>query len=304
MAARRRTQQRDALSIDWFAGRPIRRNIFIRSRLWQALCRDARHPIAAHFRRQLKQGRRVSILPLSLAVAIVLLFMFFNAYNLIDYEVMWSLPLWLMLASLAYCAVWIVRIAALMSRQAEAGVMDEIGLIPPGRTYVYLVIGKIVLNEGDGLAWCTVLRRYSAGIIFACLCMALFIAAAQIERISLLDAGAFLAALALVTLLITLEHAQSVVLAFLTAVIVCMRVQGPIDRASIAVVCFALLQVLTWSLAIAFVAVVESVDLSFMFVLFLVIRDLLIAALWRAVLRWANEDDFLPGPLDWSKARG
>lgn len=225
--------------------------------------------MAAHFNRQLKQGRRVSILPLSLAFAALLFFLFFNTYNLIEQGIIWTLPLWLMLFSLVYCAVWIGRIVSLLARQARAGVMEEIGLIPPGRTYVFLVIGKIVLNEGEALAWLTMLRRYLAGMVFVCLCVALFVTAAQIGAIDLLELGVFLAALALMTLVIPLEHEQSVVLGFLTAILVSTRVRSHIDSASIAIVSFALLQILSYSLAIAVIIALDLADLALMLVLFL-----------------------------------
>lgn len=272
--------------------------IFARASLWQVLRRDARHPIVSHFNRQLKSGRRVRLLPVCIAYALLLFFIFINAYNLVGHAIIWTLPLWLMLLSLSYCTVWMGRIVALLSRQAQVGVLDEVSMIPPGQAFVFLVVGKVVLNEDDALAWLTLLRRYLAGIVFFSLFMALCVAAMQIKQIDALEMAALISSLALVALVIPLEHAQSATLACLTAIFVCTRLQSAIDKSSIALVAFLLTQILSYSLAIAVVVALEAVEVSIAFALFLVIRELLIAALWRLVLRQANEDDFRPRMAD------
>ena len=262
--------------------------------LWQVLRRDARHPIASHFSRQLKAGRRVKLLPLCVAYALLLFFIFINAYNFVGHAIIWSLPLWLMLFSLSYCTVWLGRIVALLSRQAQVGILDEVSMIPPGQAFVLLVIGKVVLNEDDALAWLTLLRRYLAGFVFFSFFMALCVASMQIKRIDAVEMAALAAALALVALVIPLEHAQSVTLACLTAILVCARLRSPVDRSSIAFVVFLLAQIMSYSLAIAMVVALDAVEISLAFALFLAIRELLIAALWRSILRQVNEDDFRP----------
>lgn len=267
--------------------------LLISTSLWRALRRDARHPIAAHFGRQLKAGQRVNVLALGIGYGLLLTVFFAYSYSIVDHAIVWTLPLWLMLFSLSYCAIWIGRIVALMSRQARAGVLDEVSLIPPGQTYVYLVIGKMVLNQGDALAWLTLLRRYVAGLVLFSLLMALCIASTQIGQVNPLDLAALLVALAFVTLAIPLEHKQSAIIACLTAIIFCTRATGQIDKASAAVVGFALLQILSYALAIAIVVVLEAGELSLALALYLLIRELLILGLWRAVLGQANEEDIL-----------
>ena len=54
------------------------------------------------------------------------------------------------------------------------------------------------------------------------------------------------------------------------------------------------MQILSYSLAIALVVALEAILISIAFALYLVIRELLIAALWRVVLRQVNEDDYRP----------
>ena len=270
------------------------RKLFARASLWQVLRRDARHPIASHFSRQLKPGRRVRLLPLSIAYALLLFFVFINAYSLIGDAIIWTLPLWLMLFSLSYCTVWMGRIIALMSRQAQVGILDEVSMIPPGQAFVFLVIGKVVLNEGDALAWLTLLRRYLAVIIFFSFFMALCVASMQISQIDPLELAALATALTLVALVIPLEHSQSAIIACLTAILVCTRLRNPIDKTSIAFVGFALMQILSYSLAIALVVALEAVLISIAFALYLLVRELLIAALWTYVLRLVNEDDYRP----------
>lgn len=293
-----------SLKFDWRApSRAFTQNalhkVFIGASLWRSLRRDARHPIAAHFRRQLKPGRSVKLLPLSLAYALLLLFAFAQTFNMVDAAIMWTLPLWLMLFSLSYCAVWMGRIVALMSRQARSGVLDEVSMIPPGQAFVYVVIGKVVLNEDDALAWLTLLRRSIASIVFFVFLMAFCIAATQVGQVNPLQLAEMLAALALVALVIPVEHVQSTTIACLTAIVVCMRAQTTVDKSSIAVAGFVLLQILSYSLAIAFAVALQTVALSIMFALYLFIRELLIAALWKDVLRQVNEDGLLLQTSEW-----
>lgn len=226
-----------------------------------------------------------------MAFALLLFFVIAYTYNVIDGVIVWALPLWLMLFSAFHCSIWIARIVALMSRQARSGVMDEVGMIPPGRVFVYLTICKVVLNEDEALAWLTLLRLALAGIIFFCLFMSLCIAVTLISGFSPLDFGAVLLELTLVAIIIPLEHTQSVVIACLLAIVFCTRIQSQMDKTSIAVAGFLLLQILTYSLAVAIVVVLEKHSLGVVLALFMLIREVLVFALWRIVLRDANEDN-------------
>ncbi len=265
--------------------------VFIRASLWQTLSRDARHPVARRLRRQLKQGRRLKVLPVSMAFALLLLFIIAFTFNAIDDVIIWTLPLWLMLFSAFTCSIWITRIVGLMSRQARAGVLDEVSMIPPGRIFIFLSICKVVLNEDDAVIWLSLLRRGLAGILIVSVIMSLCIALTQVGNTSPLEFGLVLFELLLVAIVIPLEHTQSVVVACLLALIFCTRVPSQMDKTSIAVAGFLLLQILTYSLAVAIVVVLEMHSLGIALALFMLIREVLVFALWRFVLRDANEDN-------------
>ena len=237
-----------------------------------------------------------------MAWAILLLIAFAFAFNRIDHAIVWSLPLWLMLLSAFYCVTWISRIVALMSRQARYGVLDEVSVIPPGRVFVYLTICKVVLNEDDALAWLTLLRRLMAGMMFFGLFMAMCLALTQLGQIKPVEIVVLLLELVLLAVVIPLEHAQSALIACLTAIIMCTRARSQIDRASLTAVCFVLLQILSYSLAIAAGVVSGISSLSVTIVLFIFIREMLILALWRLLLRDANEDDLPQLYLQWQGA--
>ncbi len=267
------------------------RRLFPRHCLWQQLQRSSRQPLAAHFSRQLKRAGPARALPLSLAWALILFGAFFTVFNAISHQILWTLPLWLMLFSLCYCACWLRRVVALLPRQARAGLTDEVSVMPRGQAYVYLLMAKAALHEGDALAWLTLLRRALAGLTLLCWSIALGIAAAQLEQIPLRELGALLMALALLALLFPLEHAQSVIIAWLTAIFVCARGQKELDRGSIAIVSFALLQILSYCLAVAVAIALQVVELSIVFALYLLLRECLIMALWQLLLRLLNSDD-------------
>ena len=254
--------------------------------------------------RQLKGGRRLPVLPFSLACAVPLLFLAGYAYHALHEAIGWALPLFLMLFSTCYCAVWMARIAALMSRQSRSGALDEVSVIPPGRVFVYVTICRVVLNEDDALYWLGLLRRVLAGGVFLMLMMSLCIAATQMDQLRLLDLAAIFVELMLIALLIQLEHTQSAVAACLVAVLGGSRLRGSFDRTSLIGAGFLLLQILSYSLALAATVALGLPSLSLALALFLLGRELAILLLWRAILRDANEDDLPPRALHWQDAPG
>ena len=314
--------------------RPLAR-CFTSPALWQALSRDARHPIARHFSRR-RPGRRLAynadgsprvhtnspLLAGSLLWGALLLIAaaFISARNpfgmagraggLINAScqeacsTLLALPAWLMLFSGFYCALWIGRIAALHARQAGAGSLETVGLTPPGPAFVFLVMAKVALNEGDALAWLSWLRRALGAMVLFSLFMALCIASAQVGQVKPGELGAMVATLALLAWLIPHEHEQSVIIACLAAILVCARPKGSLDRTSAAVAGFALLQALSYALALAVALVIGALELGIVFAFFLLIREGMITALWKLLLRQCNEDDLLLDSNPWSAALG
>lgn len=211
-------------------------------------------------------------------------------YAFIGHTIVWLLPAWLMLFSASYCALWIARIAPLISPQSILGALDEISVIPPGRVFIYLTICKVVLNRDDAVVWLGWLRRVLAGLVLLVLLFTLCIALTLLAESSLWELVAILLDLALTAAVIWLEHSQSTVIACLIAIEACNRVGGNIDKTSIALTLFALAQILCYALALAIVIVLDQVSLSLALLLFLLLRELLAAALWRMILHGANED--------------
>jgi hypothetical protein len=216
-------------------------------------------------------------------------------YVILDHVFIWLLPCWLMLFSAFYCAVWIGRIVPLMSRQSVLGVLDEISVIPPGRVFVYLTICKVVLNRDDAVVWLGLLRRALAGAVMIILAMSLCIALTLLSESTTLEFASILLDLVLSAAVIWLEHAQSTVIACLVAVEISNRLGGQVDRTSAAVATFVLVQILCYAVALGAVMIVDAPSVGLTLLLFLLIRELLVSALWRLILHGANEDgaDFL-----------
>ena len=262
----------------------------IRASLWRDLSRDASHPVATHLRRQMNRARYLPVLRLSLVFGLVLMILLAYGYAVIDHIIVWLLPVWLMMFSASYCAVWIVRIAPLLSRQSILGALDEISVIPPGRVFVYLTVCKVVLNHDDAVLWLGFLRRVLAGLVLIVLLMSLCIALTLLSERSILDLAAILFDLVLAAAVIWVEHSQSTVLACLIAVESANRFEGDVDKASVAVLAFALAQILCYALAIGVVIGLELYSLGFGLILFVLARELLVSVLWRLILHGANEE--------------
>ena len=161
----------------------------VRALLWRELRRDASHPVATRLRRQLSRERKLPVLRLSLALGAAQLIALAYVYTAISQVILWLLPLWLMLFSASYCALWIARIVPMMSRQSTFGALDEISVIPPGRVFVYLTICKVVLNRDDAVVWLGFLRRVLAGLVLLLLMMSLCIALTLLAESSILGLG-------------------------------------------------------------------------------------------------------------------
>ena len=274
----------------------------VRAWLWRTMRRDARHPLARQLRRQLKQGRRLPILPFSLACALPLAVFAVYTFNVVDEAIGWALPPLLMLYSAVYCVFWIARIVALFSRQARQGAMDEVSVIPPGRLFIYLTICKVVLNEDDALYWLGLLRRVLAAGVFMMLIMSLFVAATQLDQLSPWEMATVFIELGLVAVVIPMEHNQSVLSACLLAVLGSTRLSSAFDRASATIAGFLLLQILSYALSVGAVVALGRLSLSLALALFLLARELLILLLWRAILLAANEDNAPARSLLWQGA--
>ncbi len=271
----------------WFS-----QHIRARSALWRDLSRDASHPVASRLRRQLSRARYLPVLRVTAVFGAVLLILMAYAYAYIDHDFVWTLPIWLMLFSAVYCVIWIARIVPLMAKQSIFGVLDEISVIPPGRVFIYLTICKVVLNSDDAVLWLGWFRRVLAGLALIVLLMTLCIAFAMLSESSVLDLAAILLDLFSAAAVIWIEHSQSAVLASLIAIEAPARFGGKIDQTIVAIVAFALAQILCYAAALSVVIALNRISLALMLLLFIMFRELLASALWRLILHRANEEDF------------
>ena len=279
--------------------------VFVSHSIWQRINRPVYHPIAKHFLRQLKRDRAgPSVIAVALLAALFMLLAVARLFAIVGSGVLWTMPLWLTLYSLSYSARWIYRIVSLISRQGRDGVLDEVSVIPPGRVFIYLAICKVVLHEQDALAWVTMLRKFAAGILFLTLALPVLITLPKLESIDTSQLSLLLIELSLLSFVIVHEHKQSVVLACLLPMTLSHRLKGQIDGTSLVLVCYVVLQVLSFAIAIAVPAATQatawwfklSIDLAaigmaMMLALFLLVREMLIWVLWRTVLIQTNAEN-------------
>ena len=225
------------------------------------------------------------MLPASLVCAIVVFAAAAHSYTSLNADMVWSLPLWLMLLSACPCAIWMTRIVQLLARQSRAGRLDELSLIPAGRRFIFTVACQVVLSEGDAAWWLDMLRRCLAGMVLLLMLMGMCITLVNIERVDWQELALLLLDILLLGLAILLEGAQSGVLACSLGIFFGRRSPGGLDRASAAFATFALLQALSYALAMAGATVLNMSRLWLVCGLFLLLRELAICMLWRAVLR-------------------
>ena len=277
---------------------------FVSHSIWQRINRPVYHPIAKHFLRQLKRDRAgPSVIAVALLAALILILAVARLYGSVGSSIRWTMPLWLMLYSLIYSARWIYRIVLLISRQGRNGVLDEVSVIPPGRVFIFLAICKVVLHEQDALAWVTMLRKFAAGILFLALALPVLITLPKLESIDTSQLSLLLIELSLLSFVIVHEHKQSVVLASLLPMTLSHRLKGQIDGTSLVMVCYIVLQILSFALALAIPAAIGAIDWRFklsidiaaigmamMLALFLLIREMIIWSLWRTVLSQTNSE--------------
>lgn len=282
-------------------------SVLVSHSLWQRLNRPLYHPVAKHFLRQLKVNRAgPSVMAIALPSALLLFLAVAGMYGSVGAGLIWLMPLCLMFHSFICSARWIYRIVSLISRQGRDGVLDEVSVIPPGRVFIYFAICKVVLHEEDALAWITLLRNIAGGIVFFALMMSIFVTLANMENINTSRLSLLLLELSLLCLVVIYEHRQSVVILSLLAMTLSGRLKSHIDGTSLVMACYALLQIITFLIAISVPATIQaiawrnrlSVDiaaigLALTLALFLLIRELLVWVLWRTALHETNAEGSL-----------
>lgn len=208
-----------------------------------------------------------------------------HSYTSLSANMLWSLPLWLMLLSACPCTIWMTRIVALLARQSRAGRLDELSLIPAGRRFIFSVACQVVLSDGDAAWWLGMLRRCLAGLALLLMLMGMCITLVNIERVDWQELALLLLDVLILALAILLEGTQSGVLACSLGIYFGRRSPGALDRASAAFATFALLQALSYALAIAGATVLNMSRVWLVCGLFLLLRELAIVMLWREVMR-------------------
>ena len=283
---------------------PIFERWFVSNSIWQRLDRPIYHPIAKHFNRQLRQGTpSPSVVSVSLLAGAFVLLAFASVFSSLGSRVIWTIPLWLMSYSLLCSVIWIHKITVVVSRQGRDGVLEEVSVIPQGRVFIYVAICKVVLHERDALAWLTLIRKSAAVALFLCLFLPLLLTVYQLESVDLSKLLLFVTELSLLATVIYYEHVQSVALACLLPMALSHRLRGSVDGASLVVICFIILQILSYAFAVALPLIFQTFalrsgmdldssafGLTLSLVMFLLIRELMLSSLWRTVLIQTNDD--------------
>ncbi len=253
--------------------------------LYESLGKHPHHAVVGQLSRHNRSSRLVPVLPASLLCALLVFAAAAHSYTVLSSNIIWSLPLWLMLLSACPCALWMARIVALLARQSRAGRLDELSLIPAGRRFIFTVACQVVLSESDAAWWLGMLRRCLAGLALLLMLMGMCITLVNIERVDWQELALLLLDVLILALAILLEGAQSGVLACALGIYFGRRSPSALDRASAAFALFVLLQALSYALAIAGAVLLNVPRLWLVCGLFLLLRELAIVMLWRAVLR-------------------
>ncbi len=253
--------------------------------LYKELSKRPRNPIARQLARQNRSPHRLHALTISLLWMLLVLCAAALTYNRIGVGLVWSLPLWLMLLSLFPSALWMTRIATMLSRLSSAGTLDELSLIPAGKHFLHITVCQLIVSENDAAYWLGLLRRALTGMALLMLMLALCIAFSQLGGLDAAELGALLLDLLLLALVILLEGMQSAVVACLLGIRFGTGTPGAIEPASAAFAAFVLLQALSFAVAIAGAILLHAPRPWLVFGLFLLQRELAIALLWREIVR-------------------
>ena len=275
--------------------------------IWKQVSRPSYHPISKLFRRRRRRfGSRPPFIWISLAAGILLLLLTTWLYARAGVAILWMTPLLLTCHSTACGIFWVRGIVSLMSRQGLERLLDQVGVTPPGPVFVYLTICKVVLHADDALAWMTLARRLLAGAALLGLLLPILLIWSQVDDARFGQLALILAQLALLSLVIVLEHRQSAVLGCLLPMLLRWRFRAPIDATSAVIGAYVMLQLLSGLLALSLPIVInfalptmdEALGLPAALGGFLILRELLILALWRALLHQENDErsSALAGP--------
>ncbi len=208
--------------------------------------------------------------------------------------------------SAAYGLNWSVQIALQIARQREIGLYDLIAVAPPGLFGMSQAITSACLHRNGSLeqmqsfgAW--MLRGFFA-VVLLMLGNSLNPAAAQSDPYELVTI-----LLSVVTLIVAvyIDHVQSLVVAVLVGMLVPSYVEKRIEAGVAAFFTYALLQIMTYVIAIitgfsALPTILEGLRLPALvmvialpllrLLLFALIREVIIGYLWSLLVRETNPD--------------
>ena len=268
----------------WLLTTWIGRYFSARHQIWRELHNVQPHPISRHIQRQLYKQHQLPILAITFLWGSIVWMGMIIAFSRVGTTLIILLPLYLMIFSGSYILPWLYRIATIIKQQHRDAVLDVIGVIPPGRVYVTFAIAHAVFNEEDRLGWLRLLRQIVLLIAIVGIFFATILTISQIETDGLTNGLPILLDMIVISLLIYLEHHQSILIGCYLAVIIPQQASHHGNIVGNILINYSMLQFLTWMIPVVIVILGESINAlstsSFTIIGFILVRELLLVFLW------------------------
>jgi len=210
---------------------------------------------------------------------------FVSAYGQLGIQIINVVPLLLMIWSSIYIVPWLYRIFEIIKRQYTTNIIDTLGVIPKGQTFITLAVCHAVINRSDQLQWFRIIRLMIMFVVCSSLLIATAIVLFQfVSSSEIIAIVPILIDIGLLILMIWLEHQQSVLLAYYLSLFITDKLVSAGEMITVAMVVFVLVQFMSGVMPFLGIIVLrgmgfEVASWSFTLLVFIIIHELILVML-------------------------
>ncbi len=230
----------------------IKRYIRIRWDTWKRLHQVHPHPISRQIQRQLRKRSHLPIITMTVLWGGVVFALWIGLYSRIGIDVASFLPLLLVLWSSMYTAPWLYQITETIRKQYTSNVVETMGVIPQGKSFIMLAICHAVINQSGQLQWLRIIRILIVIFGLGSVIASLIVTMTQIPSIQLSDIVPIMIDMLLLTLIVWFEHQQSVLLLYGLILFLTAKLTTFVEITSLSILLFILIQFLTGVMPVLF----------------------------------------------------
>lgn len=243
----------------------IRQYFRIRRDIWQRLHQVHPHPVSRQIQYQLLKRPNIPIISLTILWGGAVFGMLIALYSQWGIRVISFLPLLFMMWSSIYLIPWLYRIFEIIKKQYSSNIINTLGVIPEGKTFVILATCHAVMNRADQLHWLRITRLIICMMVFCSLLMSVSIVFLQLPSVDIFSLIRIFVDLFLLIAMLWLEHQQSVLIVYYLPIFFTEKLSSVGEAITVSISSFFLIQFLAGIVPLLVMIISRSILFEEMF---------------------------------------